>query len=168
MESQTPRDRILEYIKSYPGNHFRAIQRDLKLSLGVLQYHISVLKKQGQIIEVPINGFNCYFPQNMYNKDLVVLFGHLRNKTRKKILVLLLDGKPRSLNEIKENLKLSLSTIFYHMGILVKDNIVLKIEEGNDVKYTVDNPENIKKIIVQYKYSFVDKLLRDLISIWEK
>ncbi len=168
MDSQSPRDRILEYIRSYPGNHFRAIQRDLKLSLGVLQYHISVLKKQGQIIEVPINGFNCYFPQNMFNKDLLILFGHLRNKTRKKILVLLLDGKARNLNEIKESLKLSLSTIFYHMGILVKDNVVSKIEDNGDIKYSIENPDYVKKVLIQYKYSFVDKLLRDLISIWEK
>lgn len=168
MESTSPRDKILDYIKSYPGNHFRAIQRALNLSLGVLQYHISVLKKEGLIIEVPINGFNCYFPQNMFNKKILLLFGHLRNKTRKRIIVLLMDGVPRTLNEIKENLKLSSSTVFYHMGILVKDNIVKRTDEKGEVKYTLEDQEFIKKVMIQYKYSFVDKLLRDLISIWEK
>lgn len=168
MSSETSREKILEYIQKYPGNHFRAIQRGLNLSLGVLQYHISVLKKQGEIIEFPINGFNCYFPRNMFDKQTVILFSHLRNKTRRRIIALLAEGDPKTLNEIKNQLGLSISTIFYHTGILVKDGIVIRDQSQGENKYTLYDVNYIKKFIVEHRQSFIDKLLNDLISLWEK
>jgi len=168
VQEENTREKILQYINKYPGNHFRAIQRDLNLSLGVLQYHISVLKKQGEIVEFPINGFNCYFPKSMYNKQILTLFGHLRNKTRKKIIAALANKPSMTLNELRDVLKLSNSTLFYHLALLVKDSIVLREEVKNEIRYKLSNLDLIKSTLIDYKYSFLDKILRDLISLWEK
>ena len=168
MQEENTREKILQYINKYPGNHFRAIQRDLNLSPGVLQYHISVLKKQGEIVELPINGFNCYFPKSMYNKQILTLFGHLRNKTRKKIIAALANKPSMTLNELRDVLKLSNSTLFYHLALLVKDSIVLREEVKNEIRYKLSNLDLVKSTLIDYKYSFIDKILRDLISLWEK
>jgi len=73
-----------------------------------------------------------------------------------------------TLNELRYVLKLSNSTLFYHLALLVKDSIVLREEVKNEIRYKLSNLDLVKSTLIDYKYSFIDKILRDLISLWEK
>jgi len=73
-----------------------------------------------------------------------------------------------TLNELRDVLKLSNSTLFYHLALLVKDSIVLREEVKNEIRYKLSNLDLVKSTLIDYKYSFIDKILRDLISLWEK
>jgi len=73
-----------------------------------------------------------------------------------------------TLNELRDVLKLSNSTLFYHLALLVKDSIVLREEIKNEIRYKLSNLDLVKSTLIDYKYSFIDKILRDLISLWEK
>jgi len=44
------RDLIIQYIDSHPGAHLRQIKRDLRISMGVTQYHLYTLEREKKIL----------------------------------------------------------------------------------------------------------------------
>jgi predicted transcriptional regulator len=46
------RVRILEFIKANPGTHLRKIKRELNLAMGVIQYHLSKLERERNVVSV--------------------------------------------------------------------------------------------------------------------
>ncbi|MEM0140714.1 MAG: ArsR family transcriptional regulator [Thermoplasmatales archaeon] len=162
------REQILSFITSNPGYHFRGLQRELKLSTGVLQYHIYNLLKEGEIIQREINGTNCFFPSKSFKEEQTVILSHLRNKMRRKILQSLLDGSVKTPSELKKSVAISSSTLSYHLSLLLSDNVIERVTEESNIGYKIRNPELFKGLIIEYKESFTDKLIRDFIELWSR
>jgi len=57
------RRRIYEHVLLLPGNHFRGIVRDLRLSVGVVRYHLEVLAKARLVQEEKVDGRVRYYPR---------------------------------------------------------------------------------------------------------
>ncbi|MEM0346278.1 MAG: ArsR family transcriptional regulator, partial [Thermoplasmatales archaeon] len=145
------REQILKFITANPGYHFRGLQRELKLSTGVLQYHIYNLLKDGEIIKREIGGTICFFPARGFKEEQIVILGHLRNRVRNKILQSLLDGGIKSPSELKKYVATSSSTLSYHLSILLHDNIIERVTTEKNVGYRIKNPELFKGLILSYK-----------------
>ena len=57
------RRRIYEHLLILPGDHFRAIVRTLKLSIGVVRHHLGVLVRSGLVYEERAEGRVRYYPR---------------------------------------------------------------------------------------------------------
>lgn len=162
------RSEILNFIKSNPGYYFRELQRSLKLPTGVLQYHLNNLIKEGEITSEDINGTKCFFPAKSFSRDQIIALSHLRNHTRNRIVRLLLSGEPKSPSEIIKDLKISSPTLSYHLSLLTQDNVLERVQMNRGIGYRIKDIESIKGLIIEYRESFLDKLIQDFIEIWMK
>ena len=168
MNALSRKDQILEFVKKNPGHHFRGIQRALRVSTGVLQYHLSGLVKENDIIVRDINGTSCYFPSRGFNEDQFKALSHLRNRVRNKILRALLDGNAKPPAELKKDLSVSSPTLSYHLGLMLEDGILEKVLNEKGTSYRVKDLSIFKGLIVEYKESFADKLIQDFVDLWSR
>ncbi|MCL4447672.1 MAG: ArsR family transcriptional regulator [Thermoplasmatales archaeon] len=164
----TRKDQILDFVKKNPGHHFRGIQRALRVSTGVLQYHLSTLVKENDLIVRDINGTSCYFPSISFNEDQFKILSHLRNRVRNKILRVLLDGNPKPPSELKKELSVSSPTLSYHLALMTEDGILEKVLNEKGTSYRVKDIGLFKGLIIEYRESFADKLIQDFVELWSR
>jgi len=55
------RSKIVRTLESFPGIHFRELQRQLDSANGTLRHHLDVLVKERTVTLVPVNGRICYY-----------------------------------------------------------------------------------------------------------
>jgi predicted transcriptional regulator len=166
--SQNRRDQILNFVMKNPGYHFRGIQRALRVPTGVLQYHLNLLIKDNEIITREINGTTCYFPNRTLKEEQFIIFSHLRNGVRNRILRVMLDGRARSPSELLKEVTVSAPTLSYHLSLMVEDGILEKILLEKGVGYRIKDLELFRGLILAYKESFADRLIQDFISLWDR
>lgn len=55
------RSEIVSTLESFPGIHFRELQRQLDTANGTLRHHLDVLIRERTVTLVPVNGRTCYY-----------------------------------------------------------------------------------------------------------
>ncbi len=108
------RNEILKRIQDRPGITFRELARELGIGIGDLQYHLHRLEKERRVFSRKFGKRRYIFPEG-FEKDLQRLIIAISTGTRRRILLLLMDG-PLSQSEIARKLGISQPTVSYHMG----------------------------------------------------
>ena len=67
--AQETRNFIFKYIENNQGVHFRKICRDVGKKMGVVQYHLSVLEKNGLVRVVKDGRYKCFFTTRRNSLD---------------------------------------------------------------------------------------------------
>ncbi len=131
---------LLDLITINPGINLSAIRRELQLSQGAVSYHIMKLEKMGKIFSDKGSKERRYYPSSMGYKaamkqaHLDEIESILSNGTSRNIVNLLKD-KPRSQNEIVNELNVSPSTVHWHMERMKSAGLILKESRGRSVFY---------------------------------
>ena len=158
---------IYNIVNKYAGSHFREIERISKLSTGVVKYHLSYLSKNGLIIEQKDGNNIRYFPKQITaeNKTLLTL---LRQETIRKIILFLIIHDKSNHEQIVESIKLSPSTITWHIKKLIDNHLVKSEKKGRKTYYIIIfDKEEIMKLLITYQESFLDSLVDRVIDMWE-
>ena len=98
---------ITEYVTVNPGVYLREISEELDLPIGVVQYHMWNLVKDGQLEDYRSGRYRRFFGAGMYPKMEQTVISLLRQETAGKILVLLSAGQPLSHMKLATTLGLS-------------------------------------------------------------
>lgn len=158
------RNEILKRIQDRPGITFRELARELGIGIGDLQYHLHRLEKERRVFSRKFGKRRYIFPEG-FEKDLQRLIIAISTGTRRRILLLLMDG-PLSQSEIARKLGISQPTVSYHMGELLKLGIVDAIKDGKSVIYTLSyDPGIIARVIKEYRPGLWEKLADNLIDL---
>ncbi len=162
------RRKIYELIKKSPGIHFREIERRLKIAVGNLQYHLRYLEKKNLIRSDQDGEYIRYFPKDCQLDDVdKKILSFLRRRTSRRILVYLLNNPNANNKDVSKAVRLSPSTISWHLNKLVEAGIVEKRKEGRESYFEVKDPERIVKLLITYKESFLDRLVEGFVEAWE-
>ena len=156
------RRRIYEVITSFPGLHFREIQRKTRLGNGSLRYNLSVLERRGFIESEKQGRALRYYPRGM-RSDEKKLLGLLRLKTVRRILVYLLSRQEARHGEIARALGLSPSTVTWHMRRLVEHGVV----EERCGAYVLADTDGLRRTLSTYRESLLDEMVDAFIAMWE-
>jgi predicted transcriptional regulator len=139
----SPRAMILNYIYSNPAVYLRELSEDLTLSLGVVQYHVWVLFKSGQIVDFPIGRYRRLFVAGMYSQTEQKVISLLREPTTAKILTLL-STRPHSHKELATSLSLTSQDITWHANRLSQMGVIMTNKHGSGKSYSLfDETANI-------------------------
>ncbi|MHB1439777.1 MAG: hypothetical protein ACYCSO_03060 [Cuniculiplasma sp.] len=158
-----PRDRLLQILKEEPGLHFRAIQRKSGMALGQLEYHLYKLVKEEEIVERKDGRFKRYFLSVSANSERKLLGFHLRSKTSRSIIMLLL----RKGSMDRENILRKLGSgddIGNSLRSLISDRIV--IDSQNTI--SLRNPDSVKDFIKNSRKSFLEELTDSFIDLLDE
>jgi DNA-binding MarR family transcriptional regulator len=179
---------IYQFILKNPGIHFRDLSRRLNLKIYNLKYHISILIKNGYIIQKKEGGFVRFFVQDKISNSDKKIFFYLRQKTTRNIILITLSCIAISQKELCELLEKSPSTINFHINKLLKEGIIeiapstkegiisriktprtLKKDlTGREIVFRLKEPATIYRLFNKYKNTILDrdtKILLDAINI---
>jgi len=161
------RKKIYNLVKEHAGCHFRDIERKSNLPASSVKYHLNYLTKHELIQEEKDENKIRYFPRE-FNTDNKVLLSLLRQRSLRKILIFLLTNKNCSHEEIVRFLKLSPSTVSWHLKKLVEKGFIKSNQIEKRIKYSllVKNEEVINLLMI-YQDSFFDSLVNKTIEMWD-
>ena len=156
LELETRR-KIYDLINQNPGIHLSKISQMLKMRTSLVEYHLLFLEKHEIISHDKETGYKRYYIKGQIGiKDKKYLF-ILRQKTVLEIILYLLKNDVSLHKVILENVKVSPSTLSYHLNKLIKNDIIELNRYGENKGYRLKNRDEIVSILIQYKpYKILD------------
>ncbi len=161
------RKNIYLTIHKFPGLHFRELQRKNNIGIGNLNHHLNYLQKLNLIKIEKSKGNKRFYPLGLNDHERNIL-GVLRQKKFRLIILKLLKEKSITHKNIIDYLKISPSSITWYLSQLIDRNILIMLEKEKQKHYQLENKDEIIKVLVTYRESFVDKLVDSFVDAFEK
>jgi predicted transcriptional regulator len=159
------RKRIYAIINNMPGIYMRELERETGFTMGQLTYHLSLLVKANLVKEEIDGRFNRFYPLGLSDYDRKIL-SLLRRPVLRKIIILILEGRSITNKELSENMSLSPATISWYIHNLKDANLINNENRGNEIVYSLKDENEIIKVLIAYKESFLDKIVDRFIETW--
>jgi len=131
--NMSTRGEIIAFILTNPGVYLREISDDLALPMGVVQYHLQVLGKNGELEEYRSGRYRRFFGANRYPEGERRVLALLRQGTSGRILVALAQ-EPLSHLRLARALGISSQALSWHMRRLREMGIVLIKVSSNGIR----------------------------------
>ena len=144
---QPTRLEIYNFVKSNPGVHFRGICTSLGLSVGVVQYHLSVLERAGFITGYTDGQNKRYFEHSAFTRADMKLISLMRHETIAKILTTLSQNSSTLHRDIARSIGVSSQALTWQMNQLKKTGLINAEKKGINVKYSLNDANAIKLIL---------------------
>jgi len=128
--NMSTRGEIMAYILTNPGVYLREISEDLALPMGVVQYHLWVLTKKGELEECRSGRYRRFFGATRYGETERRMLSLLRQGTAGRILTALSKG-PLAHAKLADVLGISSQALSWHMKRL-REMGVVEVEISND------------------------------------
>mgnify|MGYP001262977752 CR=1 FL=1 len=161
------RRKIYEVVRKFAGAHFREIERKSKLSTGSTRYHLNFLVKKDLINEKGEGNTIRYFPKG-FSSENKILLSLLRQKSIRGILLFILTHDNCIHEQIVQSVKLSPSTVSWHIKKLTQANIIESSRVGRKTNFKlIVDKEEIMKLLIAYRESFLDSLVDNVVEMWD-
>jgi len=135
--SESRRREILNFIVEHPGAHLRMIRRELKLAMGVVQYHLYELEREGKIISRRRGFYKRFYQTLVFGEKELEIMDILARETERDLLLFLMQNPNATQKELSEYARISPSSINWHMRRLSKSRLIETKHEGGSVRYLV-------------------------------
>jgi len=109
------RSRILDYLRTVPGDHFRSIARGVPLSLGETRHHLNMLLRRGHIRENKDEGRCRYYVKDCPERNERASQEWAAQNPRIRVLNAVHDGHATRPSELAASLGISRQLAWYHL-----------------------------------------------------
>ncbi len=137
------RTEICNFIGDNPGVQFRAICGGLGLSIGVVQFHLAQLEKNGLITSLRKGRYKRFFASGRFSRKEMETIATLRLNMVKNILKTLLERNAISHHELAVQVSISSQGLTWQMNRLRKTGIVQEVRNGIKVTYSIGQTQSI-------------------------
>ena len=120
----TNRDVILSYITANPGVYLRELTEDLGLCMGVVQYHVWALTRDGQVEDCRSGRFRRFFRARAYQETERMVISLLKQGTAGRILVHLAKQQPLAHTKLAWILGISSQGLSWQMARLRRYGVI--------------------------------------------
>lgn len=144
---QPTRLEINNFIKSNPGVHFRGICEGLGLSVGVVQYHLSVLERGGFITSFGDGQNKRFFEAGVFSQSDMKLISLVKHDTAAEILTILSQNPSALHKDIADRIGISSQALTWQMNQLKKTGLISAEKAGVNVKYSLNDANAIKLVL---------------------
>ncbi|MEA3201045.1 MAG: hypothetical protein QOE90_2473 [Thermoplasmata archaeon] len=163
--SQGPRADIYRTVARVPGAHLRGIERMTGLPLGQVLYHLDRLERMGLVTSARDWGFRRYFLAWEIDRREKKVLGALRHEVPRRVLLALLEREPQAHKDLQAAAGVAGSTLSFHLQRLVASGVLRREREGVSQRYSLAEPELLRRELLAYGASFedplVDRFVRD-------
>lgn len=163
-----PRSDILRCVEEFPGIHLRRIERETRLPLGQVLYHLDRLERMGVLVSARDAGFRRYFPSREVGRGEKRFLGALRQEAPRRILLHLLERGQLSHKDLQAAVGTAASTLSFHLARLVASGVVRREPRGAMNLYEVTKPALVRRELIYYRESFrdreVDRFVREMLD----
>lgn len=159
------RKKIYALINNIPGIYIRELERETSFTMGQLTYHLSLLVKANLVKEEFDARYKRFYPLGLSNYDRKII-SLLRRPVLRKIIIIILEKRSITNKELSENISLSPATISWYLHNLKDAGLINNETRGNEIIYSLKDENEIIKVLIAYKKSFLDKLVERFIETW--
>ena len=148
------RVKVHEAILRYPGIHVRGLERHVRASAPLVQYHLKRLVEEGFVEPHEQGGYTRYYPTakakqlRVTERDLP-LVGLLREEVPLHVVLLLLDHGPQTHGELVDRLGMAKSTVSYHLAKLAEAGVVDR--EPGTQRLVLKDRERMHALLLAYQ-----------------
>jgi len=148
--TQDTRQAICTIIKENPGLHLSKIAEMLNMRISLAEYHLLYLERENIILSIKED--RGYY-KRFYLKDYDIgvqdkkILALLRHKSLLKITLILIKNPRLKHKELSKKLKVSPSTLSYHLNILLEYDIIDVFHYGKEKGYSLKNEKELIWII---------------------
>ena len=144
--------RVLQFIQQNPGSHLRQIKKELKISMGTIQYHLKILEKNGRIISEKQAMFRHYFPVGIFQQNEKNILKILKQETAREIIMLIIETKNPTQTEIVQRVDISPASVSVTLTKLIEMGLISETRDGKFKRYSlIDNPQTIIQLMKNYQ-----------------
>lgn len=144
--------RVLQFIQQNPGSHLRQIKKELKMSMGTVQYHLNLLEKNGNIISEKQNLLRHYFPVGMFQQNEKNILKVLKQETAREIIMFIIERTNPTQKEIIERVEISPASVSVNLAKLIEIGMINEIRDGKFKRYSLlEDPKTIVQLMKNYQ-----------------
>lgn len=155
----TTRERVLAHVRAHPGVHVNALERQLDLAAGQVQYHLRRLRERDVVVADERYGRTHYFTPGYTDRERRTL-ALARRETVRDLVVLLLEREEATAGELTDRLGIARSTLSYHADRLIEADLVAKRRgDHGRVRFSLTDPEETLRLLETIRPSLPDRLL---------
>ena len=144
--------RVLQFIQQNPGSHLRQIKRELKLSMGTIQYHLYLLEKDGKIVSEKQNLFRHYFPVGLFQQNEKNILKILKQETAREIVMLIVEKSNPTQTDLVKRLEISAASVSLNLAKLIELGLINEIRDGKFKRYVLlEEPKIIVRLMKNYQ-----------------
>ena len=149
------REAVLKIVEENPGIRFNEIMRISNIRNGTLSHYVKKLEDEKTIQLERSPRVTRLYPAGIKAHEAKIC-KYFTMETQKNIILLLLKKETATAIEIRDILKKSPSVISVNLSELFKEKIVEKQYDIPSNKYSLNNHEEIKRIINEYYPTMLD------------
>lgn len=158
--------RIFEFISANPGVHLRKMSRSLGIHLSTLRYHVTLLEKKELIVGKKADNLRVYFAADRSTTVDKNITSILQQKRFRDLLLLLLVRPGLTHSEVCRGLSVKPPTLSKYIDILEKRGVVRSMKDGRGRKYYVNDEKRVMELLLNYKRSFWDPFVDNVLDIY--
>lgn len=113
------------------------IRRELRLGMGVVQYHLNRLEREGMIVSRRRGFYKRFYPSSLFGDRELEIMDVLAQETERDLLIFLMVNPNASQKDLSRYARVSPSSVNWHMRRLSKAGLVEAKHEGASVRYLV-------------------------------
>lgn len=158
--------KVYEVVRDNPGLDYRDLQARVRLNMQDLRSGINYLRENDLIVrEEYEDNYRYYMAEGISDAEKNIM-SYLRQYILREIIFYLIQHPNSKASEIRSEIHLSSDTMSRHLKKLRDAGVIAESRQGWASTYRVNDPEKIKKLLVQYKESFLDRLVNRFIESW--
>lgn len=159
--------KVLQFIQNNPGCHLRYIKREIKMSMGTVQYHLNLLEKQGKIYSEKQNFHKYYFQIGLFEQNQRDILKILNQETAREIIMMILEKTNPTQSEIAARVGIAQASISWHLKRIEETGLVKSIQDGKSKRYKLNIPaQQIVSIMKNYHPNLWNKLSNRLAEMF--
>lgn len=161
------RRKIYEHILATPGTHLRGVHRAVRLPFGQVLYHLNYLEKLELVVVKKDGKFSRYFVKNLIGRKEKDVISLLRHEVPRTISILLLFRKEMSHKQILEHVRVSPSTLSFHLAKMVDSEVVAREQRGRESLYRLADEPAVTRTLLRHRASFQDVAVDRFCDVFE-
>lgn len=138
---------IYNYVSGSPGVHFRGICNGLGLSVGVIQYHLEHLTRQGLLTSRRDRRYRRYFEARRFSEEEMEVISTLRSETARRAISIILESPRITHGALASTLGISSQGLTWLMGRLKEEGAVGVESDCRYMRYTIN--EGYRETLVE-------------------
>ncbi len=151
--------KVLQFIQDNPGCHMRYVKREVKMSMGTIQYHLNLLEKQGKIISEKQNFHKYFFPVGLFEQDEREILKILNQESAREIIMIILEKTDPTQADIARHVGIAPASINWHLKRIEETGLIEHIQEGKFKRYKLKiSSKQVISIMKHYHPNLWSKL----------
>jgi predicted transcriptional regulator len=144
-------DKVLRFIQEKPGCHLRQIQKELDISIGSVQYQLTLLEEMRRITSARRGSYKFYFPYGIFKDNEKNILQVLSQETARKIVMFIIERKNPTHTDIVNSIGISAASVNWHVGRLIALKIIVREKKGKYTRYQLSDSADFKCIVALLK-----------------